>query len=744
MSPLAPPWHLWLSLSLGCHPEDPGTGAPTVPDPEPSWPFSEPQLEGDEILPGNDCGLSLKAAPEGAQIEFLMSRAGMGQGPCDEQSGACASILEPVAVGTATADARGRATLAVPFPEDEPPDIIHFQAKVWDPATGTGTFSSIIERHVNIRARDAASELVERTIEAGIDVFTFGNSHTGGVAWIDYNGDLWPDLFVANGGGEEQRLFRNEGDGTFSDVSFLVPKPDVSLESAAAHFADIENDGDVDLLVVVDTTYPMDTELPMPYEGGPNLLYVNQGDGTFREEAGPRGIVDPRGWRNITGAFADFDADGFIDVHIGHWSLNQPELDSYGRLLFNDGTGRFQDTGQKLGYGRDSLTTLAADLNGDGWTDLYLGNVNGVLDFVGKNPVADDVLYLNDHGVLYDATSPGMGDEAWAAMGLDVGDLDNDGDFDLYEADRWDVPDPLPQGNPLYINQGDGTFADNSCDEAGICTGYSCWAINFADFDRDGWTDLFVGTTKSWYIDLLYMNNRDGTFYSHFVPGFRDNAIRGGAIADYDADGDVDVFVWNLGYDAQLYATEPRDSHHWVELKLIGTRSNREAIGAVIKLTTADGMTQMRRVSGGDSAHSQSEAIVHFGVGEQSAPVELEIVWPGGEVQRVEDIPTDRLSLVDQDRGFVPDELTHAVAWWSSLRGGVLVVAQTSYRGRSSLWMDSPPTPAGEQVTHTDLVWDAATQQYEAFVPLRRQPPERVDVHPRDGASWTLPVLTLD
>ncbi|MEQ1571635.1 MAG: VCBS repeat-containing protein, partial [Myxococcota bacterium] len=480
---------LLLSACEPPYPRDPRGSGETGGAPE--WTRPVPVLDGDELVPGFDASVWVEGVPPGASVVFYQSGEGLEPSECLGPAAGCSRVVAPIEYGTAVVDVYGMAKFVASVPNEALPGVVYFQALVTDPVTGASSWSLPIQRHVAIPPARSPVSLLDRTAGAGVGVFTYGNSHTGGVAWPDINGDLWPDLFVGNGGGMNHRLFRNDGDGTFTDVSTLVPKRSVQLEDAQPSFADIDGDGDVDLLVVVDSPFQMDSEIVQPREGGPNALYVNQGDGTFTEEAEARGLVDPRGWRNITGAFADFDGDGDVDVHLGTWAMNQPGQDRYGKLLLNDGTGHFTDSGARLGYGRDVLTALAADVDVDGFPELYLGDVNKITGFVGSNPAADDVLYHNVAGELVDATgsSPGIGDDAWAAMGLDVGDVDNDGDFDLYVADRWEVEDPLPRGNPYYRND-DTQFADNTCDALGICTGYASWPTQFADFDRDGWVDL--------------------------------------------------------------------------------------------------------------------------------------------------------------------------------------------------------------------------------------------------------------
>jgi enediyne biosynthesis protein E4 len=693
------------------------------------WPYALPLIDGDEAQLGKLLALWVEGAPAGAEVTFYRSDVGMGDGPCDERYVNCAGIIDPYVFGTATADKTGYAEVEVEVLDTEAPEPVYFAAQVRDAAIDVGIWTDPIVRSISVPPAFAAVSFVAVSNAAGIDVFTTGNTHTGGLAWPDYNGDLLPDLIIGNGSGFPHRVFRNNGDGTFTSEPSLLAKPSIELEDAQPAFADIENDGDVDVLFVVDSPTPMDSELVQPREGGPNLLFVNQGDGTFVEDALARGVVDPRGWRNIGAAWADFDGDGFVDLYLATWAMNQSGSDRFGRLLMNDGTGHFVDSGEALGYGRDVLTLLAADTDVDGWSELFLGHVNKIVGYVGTNPLSDDVFYDNVGGELVDVTgdSPGLGDDDWASMGIDVGDIDNDGDFDYYQTDRFLTDDPLPRGNTFYLNNGGDRWGDNSCDVAKICTGYAGWPTGFADFDSDGWIDLWVGTGKNYAPDFLFINDHDGTFTSHAVPYFVNNATRGGGQADYDGDGDVDVAMWNFGDQSRLFKNTTDNDHHWVELKLIGQTANREAIGAVVALSNG-GPSQLRRVSGGDSAHSQSESILHFGLAERTEAADLEITWPGGSKQVVTGVPIDRLVLIDQLAGVVAEQMIDASATYSAASGMLTVAMRTNYGGRSAL-----TTPFG------DLAWNPDTLRFEGTF-ATAPGPASVDVANLYGGSFDVPV----
>ena len=438
--------------------------------------------------------------------------------------------------------------------------------------------------------RDERAVLRDRTVAAGLaGLWTrSATDHAGGVAWIDYNGDHWSDLFIINGFGLPHWLFRNNGDGTFSDVTALIPKTNLLLEEASANFADFDGDGDLDLFVPVDAPTPVSI-----LGGGPNTLYINNGAAGFSEEALPRGLVDAQGRRNISSGLADFDRDGDIDVYCGVWARLLFPLTFDDVLYVNDGSGHFSPLvgSRSWGYGRNALAMLWFDANDDRWPDVYVGNVgefsNGYVI-----PENFDVFYTNDGDLLSftDATPPNVGNDASAAMGMDVGDVDNDGDWDLYITDN-PIEPQAPLGNVLYLGDGAGGLIDNTCDLAGVCSLNNSWPCNFADFDRDGWTDLWVGTTHLADPDHLFINQGDGTFVDTVQPAFQGNSSRGGSIADYDGDGRVDVAIWRSGQNLVLARNESVGANHWLEVKLTGTTSSTDAIGATLRLTSS-GITQ--------------------------------------------------------------------------------------------------------------------------------------------------------
>lgn len=565
------------------------------------------------------------------------------------------------------------------------------------------------------------------TDEVGlVGTYTAGNSHTGGNAWVDINNDYWADLFITNGSGLEHFLFLNLGDGTFLDISQRVAKPDLAIEDAGVKFCDLENDGDQDILVIADSPTWVDVNGFNPPGGGPNVLYRNLGNGTFVDAAEQAGLVDPLGRRNSCAAIADYDRDGLLDIWVGNWTLEPTDFHGNpDRLLRNTGTG-FEDVTAQTGvdgYGLDALTGGWFDVQLDGWPDLYVGNAISGNSSPGPN---QDAFYINNEGKSFTevwAGLPWIGDEAAAAMGWDVGDIDNDGDWDLYVTDMYQ-PGPAPFGNPLYLGE-DGGLSDNVAKEAGVQS-VASWPCNFADFDRDGLVDLWVGTIIETFVDFLYRNNGDGTFSPLLVPDFTNNRSRGGSICDYDGDGDVDIFFHNDLQVSALMRNDSTDTHNWLEVKLIGQVSNRDAIGAHIDLF-AGSIKQMRRISGGDSAHSQMDLIAHFGLGTETV-VDLTITWPSGAVRVIEDVAANQLVFIDELSGLLSEELAEGTFVHDPVTGHLTVYARSSFGGRSTLAIDGLGV----------LEYDALAVAHMRTFPGVLERPEDLTIRSSRGGSWTI------
>ena len=700
---------------------------------------------------GDASQLTVCSIPTGSKVQLYLSTRGEGAGPCDVYPGdLCASILEPVEYLRRTADDNGVATFPIDGTLFDTPGNIAWQAVVRDPVLEDAyVLTEPIVRHVAVSPDDAAVTFEEVTGRSGlVNTFTSGNTHSGGIGLVDLNNDHWPDIYISNGSGLPNYLYRNEGDGTFTELSDQVRKPTPTIECAGVKAADIDNDGDLDLMIPGDNGLPMITSSPQPYEGGPNLLFMNEGDFEFRagpaQQAHNSGFADPRGWRNSSVAVADYDLDGCIDAYVTHWAMAAlPAGDNYDRLLHGNCDGTFTDVTAQTGVdgkGRDGLVGFWWDADFDRYPELYVGN-NSDLD-IPPDFEPRDVIYDNEGGTFVERELVDVGNDAWAAMGIDVGDIDADGDWDMYITDVWELP-PVPRGNVLYLGEPDGSLSPNRCQEWGLCFGHNSWPTNFEDFDNDGWIDVWVGSSFPSTSEMVFINtpraNGDGrVFVSHRQPDWTGHISRAGTTGDYDGDGDVDIILFDEGGPSSLWQNHRMDEdddnpfdRHWVELKLVGQRSNRAAIGAVVRLE-ADGVPLMRRVTGGDSAHSHRSLILHFGLGPDDYIEALEITWPTRDnaVQRITDLAVDRFWIIDEVVGKVGHVFEGADAEWSD--GTLTVRTASNYGGRASIEVEG----------WGGLRYDAASVAYESsFTTL--DPPSTVRLTADLGGSVTLPVRGL-
>ena len=508
--------------------------------------------------------------------------------------------------------------------------------------------------------------------QAGIAGNTYSSrtTHGLGMNWIDYDKDGWPDLFAVNGWNSDgAHLFRNEGDGTFSNQDSLLPVL-ANTEMMGSVYADYDNDGDSDIYIFTDNQNgPVG-----PYAGPANILLQNQwvengnqvipGQPLFVDVTVAAGVddlldtphADGPAYRSATGGWLDYDRDGNVDLYVCHWDRRKHgESTNRDRLYRNLGNGTFADVTDTTGiiavedgtYERPCLVFMGAHLDSDLWPDMYVGNVDAPL------PFGRDYLFQNDGGTGFTdrmLESPGVGDDADAAMGVTTGDIDFNGGWDLYITDL--QADPPPLGNPLYLHTGSGIlYNDNSADVAGVQSANS-WGTHFLDVDHDGFEDLVVATMGSTPA-FLYMNNQgNGTFTEH-PGGLGDNEMRGSAYADFDRDGDLDVAIVEINGTLQLHRNDSSNQGHWLQIQLVsndtqtGLQSNRDAVNTLIKLI-AGGKTYMRQVIGGDSGHGQNNLDLHFGLGSATTIDQIEVYWPSGATQVLTNQPVDTFMAISE------------------------------------------------------------------------------------------------
>ena len=488
---------------------------------------------------------------------------------------------------------------------------------------------------------------VDVTAKAGV---ALADRISVGATFADYDNDGWADLFVTSTRGGDV-LFHNRGDGTFEDVTAAAGLSHVG-HSQAAVFFDYDNDGDLDLFLTNTAKWTTDVfdSATGSFEGGAdlaslmsspkesNILYRNNGDGTFTDvtdRAGLRG----RGWAGDVAVF-DYDEDGFLDLFV-------PSMVGRGQLYHNSGRGTFTDvTAQTLGrtpYG--AIGCKVFDYDGDGRLDLFVVDMHSDMWMgVDKSHVSLDVARQVQHRRFRTPKGPTVDEEASGLIQIQRAMFARQGE---------DV-DALLFGNALYRNLGHGKFTETAA-AAGLETLWP-WGVATGDFDNDGHEDVFIpsgmGYPFYYWPNALMMNNGDGTFQdraaalgveppTHGI--YLDESIggqratrssRSAVVADFDGDGRLEIVTNNFN-DRPYYFANRFPRRNYVAFQLTGTSSNRDAIGAVVRLWV--GKTVMvRQVNPAGGYLSHSSRVVHFGLGDRTKVDRIEIRWPRGIVQKLD------------------------------------------------------------------------------------------------------------
>ncbi len=469
---------------------------------------------------------------------------------------------------------------------------------------------------------------VSRT--AGILHTRQGNDRAIGQAWGDYDRDGWVDFYVTDTKGPNS-LFRNNGDGTFSRpaIAEMVALP--QSFSGGASFADYDNDGWLDLYVV---------------NWGQNILFHNDAGRGFTDVTTRAGVGGDA--NSQTASWGDYDNDGWLDLYVANWACyprcGRPSQGDSDRLYHNNGDGTFTDVTPLLQghtYGAGFVASFT-DYDNDGDQDIYLVN-DEFLFPIGNKLWRNDGPGCDGH-CFSEVSSEAKADTQVMGMGLATADYDNDGDFDFYFSNAGPMT--------LLQNDGDGTFADVA-ELAGVDVPDGiAWGAAALDYNNDGWQDLYLAvmttaTHEGIAANPLFHNNGDGTF-SRVSSGSGAGDVgptMGIATADFDNDGWVDLLLGNKdhGYSLLRNQTGAQTNNHWFSLELVGGGPvNRDAVGTRVTIRTADGQTQMREVQNGSSLGAGNELTLHFGLGPAVSIDELTIHWPDGRTQQFTNIPAGR------------------------------------------------------------------------------------------------------
>jgi enediyne biosynthesis protein E4 len=502
-------------------------------------------------------------------------------------------------------------------------------------------------------------------------------SMSGGVALLDYDNDGYQDIFFVNaltldllksGAKTTSALYHNNGDGTFTDVTAKSGLGDVGWGMGVA-VGDYDNDGWDDIFVTC---------------LGQNHLYHNNGDGTFTDVTRKAGVGASR-W-STGAAFLDYDNDGKLDLFVSNYvDFDVNHLPEFGQgrtcqfkgvpvqcgprglpgagdhLFHNNGDGTFTDVSVKAGVsdpnGYYGLGVIASDFDDDGFVDIYVANDSTPCFLYHNNGdgTFKEIGFLSGTAVNGDGSEQG-------SMGVTVADYDHDGRLDLFKTNFAD------EYNTLYHNDGGNSFTDVSypAKVAPVSLPYVGWGTKFFDYDNDGWVDLFVANGHVYpqlpnyrQRNLLFRNNHDGTFSetdSKAGTPFKEERVgRGVAFGDIDNDGDVDIIINNLDGLPQVLRNDGGNANNSVEIKTVGVKSNRDGLGARVRIIAGD-LQQVDEVRSGGSYLSQSDLRLHFGLEKHTKIDLIEIRWPSGEVDKVRGAGVNRILTIKEGQGLVAEK----------------------------------------------------------------------------------------
>ncbi len=491
-----------------------------------------------------------------------------------------------------------------------------------------------------------------------------------GVAVLDYDNDGWPDIFVANGAtvpdllktdsSYANRLFRNNHDGTFSDVTAKAGVAGSGYSMGVAS-GDFDNDGNIDLFVTGVRA---------------NTLFRNRGDGTFEDVTVKAGLGEQGRW-SVSAGWFDFDNDGLLDLFVVRYVAWDPATEIFcgalpdaasnrsgyrqychpsyyqplaNALYRNLGGGKFQDVSQESGIGNKAgkgMGVAFGDFDNDGRLDIFVAN----------DTVPNFLFHNEGNGTFREIAVPaGVANDAdgkaLSSMGVDFRDFDNDGRDDLF------VTALSNETFPLFRNLGKEQWSDMTY-PSGIGAAsapWTGWSTGMFDFNNDGWKDIFVAGghvmdnaerssgRKSRQPNIVFTNTGSGRFVASLLDG--EALHRGAAFGDFDRDGRVDIVVTRLNQQP-LVLHNTSHAGNWISFRLIGHKSNRDGIGSRLHLTSASGQ-QWNMVTTAVGYGCSSDRIVHFGLGQDTRAISLEIHWPSGVIQKLQDLAANRLQIIEE------------------------------------------------------------------------------------------------